>query len=215
MDTGLVYSNKLVKITRPDSTSTDGYTDSTGTVNGSVPVNEALLVQVFNNCGNIVATKNIGPFSSDATVKVHVTNDDCVSSDTTQFLRLTINGNRNYSWASSRIRQSYESGSHTFIMGGQLLDSDTTVEGLIFGGIDSEASYPMAILIVEKGSYNYQAGGMSYDPTYLYPTTEITKYDDVGGYIEGTISGWIKTFPSTPTADSFPLTGSYRVKQIQ
>jgi hypothetical protein len=37
----------------------------------------------------------------------------------------------------------------------------------------------------------------------------------VGGYIEGTISGWIKTFPSTATADSFQLSGSYRVKRIQ
>jgi hypothetical protein len=215
MDTGLAYRNKLVTITRPDSTSTEGYTDNAGIVTGSVPVNEQLLVQVFNDCGKNVFAKNIGPFSSDATVNVHVASDDCLSADTTQFLRLTINGNRNYSWPSAHIRQSFEAGSNTFIMGGQLLNSDTTIEGIIFGGIASPGSYPMGLLIVEKGSYNYQAGGQAYDPSYPYPTTTITKYDDVGGYIEGTISGMIKTFPSTATADSFPVTGSYRVKRIQ
>ena len=73
----------------------------------------------------------------------------------------------------------------------------------------------MSLLIVEQGNYNYQAGGQAYDPGYPYPTTVITRYDAVGGYIEGTISGWIKTFPSTATADSFQLSGSYRVKRIQ
>ena len=215
IDTGFVYRNKLVTITRSDSTSTNGYTDSTGTVDGSVPANEELLVQVFNDCGKNVFADYIGPFSSDASVNVHVVNDDCVSADTTQYLRLTINGDRNYSWPSSLIRQSFEEGSYTFIMGGQLLNSDTTIEGMIFGGIASPGSYPIAILVVENGSYNYQAGGMSYDPGYPYPTTVITKYEAVGGYIEGTISGVIKTFPSIETAESFSLTGSYRVKRIQ
>jgi len=215
IDTGIVYWNKLVTITQPDSTSTNGYTDSTGTVYGLVPANEVLTVKVFNDCGNIVFTKNIGPFNSDTTVDVIVTNDDCVSADSSQYLEVTINGNKKYSWPSSRIRQSFEAGSHTFIMGGQLLNSDTTIEGMIFGGIASPGNYPMAILIVEKGTYNYQAGGQAYDPGYSYPTTVITKYQAVGGYIEGTISGWIKTFPSTATADSFSLSGSYRVKRIQ
>ena len=216
MDTGFVYRNKLVTITRPDSTSTSGYTDSTGTVNGSVPANEELIVQVFNDCGKNVFAQNIGPFSSDATVDVHITNDDCISTDTTQYLTLTINGNRNYFSPSSRIRQSFEAGSHTFIMGGNPQNaSDTIIEGLIFGGNASPGSYPMAILITEKGTFTYQAGGLSYDPNYPYPTTVITKYEGVGGYIEGNISGWIKTFPSTATADSFPLTGSYRVKRIE
>ena len=215
IDTGIVYWNKLVTITQPDSTSTNGYTDSTGTVYGLVPANEVLTVKVFNDCGKNVFAKNIGPFSSDATVNVKITNDDCLSGDTTQYLRVTLNGNRNYSWPSSRIRQSYEAGSHTFIVGGQLSNSDTTIEGLIFGGIASPGSYPMSLLIVEQGNYNYQAGGQAYDPGYPYPTTVITRYDAVGGYIEGTISGWIKTFPSTATADSFQLSGSYRVKRIQ
>ena len=56
---------------------------------------------------------------------------------------------------------------------------------------------------------------MAYDPSYAYPIAGITKYEAVGGYIEGTISGYIKTFPSIPTADSFTLEGSFRVKRIQ
>ena len=200
---------------RPDSTSTSGYTDNNGTVDGTVPANEELFVQVFNDCGKNVFAEYVGPFSSDATVNVHIASDDCVSSDTIQYLTLTIDSNKNYSWPSSKIKEFFQADSHTFIMGGQLLNTDTTMEGLIFGGIASTGSYPISILIVENGSYNYQAGGQAYDPSYPYPTALITKFEDVGGYIEGTISGWIKTFPSIPSAASFTVEGRFRVKRIQ
>jgi hypothetical protein len=39
---GIAYANKLVTISRPDSTTTNSYTDSTGTVSGLVPANEIL-----------------------------------------------------------------------------------------------------------------------------------------------------------------------------
>ncbi len=218
IDTGILYTNKLVTITRPDSTSTSGYTDNTGTVNGVVPVNEVLTLRVFNDCGKNVFAQNIGPFSSDATIDVNVTQDDCVSTDTTQYINMTIGG-INYYWSSFKIRESFQSDSSTFIMGGgNLQNTDTIFEGMIFGGHGNptaSGSRPIAILMTDRGTYKYQAGGMSYDPSYPYPTTVITKYEAIGGYIEGSFSGWIKTFPSTATADSFALSGNYRVKRLQ
>ena len=218
IDTGILYTNKLVTITRPDSTSTNAYTDNTGTVNGLVPVNEVLTLKIFNDCGKNVFSENIGPFNGDTTVNVNVTQDDCVSSDTTQYINMTIGG-INYSWPSFKIRESFQADSSTFIMGGgNLQNTDTVFEGMIFGGQGGPAasgSHPIAILLTERGTYRYQAGGMSYDPNYPYPTAVFTKYEAVGGYIEGNFSGWIKTFPSTATADSFALSGSYRVKRIQ
>jgi hypothetical protein len=102
-------------------------------------------------------------------------------------------------------------------MGGSPYDTtlnETVFEGVIFTADTASGSYPIGIYTIVNGS-TFQAGGLSYDPTYPYPTTVITKYDPIGGYIEGSISGWIKTFPSTPTADSFVLSGSYRVKRLQ
>src|SRR5206468_860928 len=43
---------------------TNGYTDNNGKVSGLVPANEALVLKVFNDCGEINYTKNIGPFST-------------------------------------------------------------------------------------------------------------------------------------------------------
>ena len=52
----------------------------------------------------------------------------------------------------------------------------------------------------------YQAGGQVYDPTFAYPTTTVTRYDAIGGYIEGTFSGLM---------GASPVSGSYRVKRTQ
>jgi len=216
--TGIAYANKLVTISKSGTTSNYGYTDSAGTVNGSIPVNEVLTMKVFDDCGENVYTKNIGPFGSDTVFKNEkVARGSCASLDTSQYIKLSIKG-KNYSWPSSHIRESFQPGSSTFIMGTATQitpDSSIIFEGTIFTANTSPGSYPIGILITINGTYTYQAGGMAYDPNYPYPTTNITKYDAVGTYIEGSISGWIKTFPSTATADSFPLSGSYRVKRIQ
>lgn len=42
----------------------DGYTDSSGMVTGAVPPNVTLQMKVYNRCGNVVHTQNIGPFSA-------------------------------------------------------------------------------------------------------------------------------------------------------
>lgn len=219
MDTsGIAYANKLVTISRPDLTTTNGYTDSTGTVSGLVPANELLTMKVFNDCGENVYSHNIGPFSGDTVFgNISVENGACYTTDTTQYINLSFNGN-NYFWPSSHIREGFQAGSYTVIIGGSpqnLSDSSTYFDGLIFGGDTSPGSYSISLYVIVNGTVTYQAGGQSYDPTYAYPTTSITKYDTIGGYIEGDISGWIKTFPSTATADSFPVLGNYRVKRAQ
>ncbi len=63
--------NTTVRISRASNGSTTyGYTDSTGKVCGLVFKNEPLILQVLNNCGNIIYTQNIGPYNVDAALTV-------------------------------------------------------------------------------------------------------------------------------------------------
>jgi len=84
---GTPFANKLVTIIRLDSTSgvagvTNGHTDNTGTVSGVVPVNEPLVMRVYGDCGAMVYSKNIGPFSKDTVLAIIKINNTCP--DTTQ-----------------------------------------------------------------------------------------------------------------------------------
>ena len=215
--TGIAYANKLVTISRADFTTTNGYTDSSGTVSGFIPANEVLTMKVYSDCGDVVYSQNIGPFGNDSILgSISILNDVCYSTDTSQYINLSFNGN-SYIWPSFKIKEYFQPGSSTMIMAGDpnATDGSTLFEGLIFGGNSSPGSYPISIYTKVNATDTYQAGGMSYDPNYNYPTTAVTKFEAIGGYIEGTISGWIKTFPSTATADSFIVSGNYRVKRTQ
>jgi len=53
-----------VKLTRPNGSSSYGFTDSSGHVGGLVPKNEALTLQVLNTCNQAIYTQNVGPFST-------------------------------------------------------------------------------------------------------------------------------------------------------
>jgi PKD repeat protein len=67
-----------VKLIQDDSTGTYGYTDSTGTVSGLVPVNEVLLMKVFNPCGAFLYSVSIGPFSANTNLgNIHIANGNC------------------------------------------------------------------------------------------------------------------------------------------
>ena len=57
-------SHVQVKLTRPNGSSSYGYTDSSGHVGGQVPKNEALTLEVLNTCNQAIYTQNIGPFSA-------------------------------------------------------------------------------------------------------------------------------------------------------
>ncbi len=49
-------------------------TNSEGRFRGGVPVNEALILRLINQCGDIVHTENIGPFSGDDQVSITIDN---------------------------------------------------------------------------------------------------------------------------------------------
>jgi hypothetical protein len=57
-------SHVLVKLTRPNGSSSYGYTDSSGHVGGQVPKNEALTLEILNTCNQAIYTQNVGPFTT-------------------------------------------------------------------------------------------------------------------------------------------------------
>jgi hypothetical protein len=88
-------------------------------------------------------------------------------------------------------------------------DSSTYLLLAIYNSNLQSGSYPFTLYTIINGSQTYN----TYYPNYN-PNTVVTQYDNVGGYIVGTATGWIKNFP-TATTDSFPFTCSYKVKRIQ
>lgn len=60
--------NVQVRIKRPDGSYSYGYTDSTGNLCGKVPKNEALVLQLMDQCNTVAYSRNIGPFSGDASL---------------------------------------------------------------------------------------------------------------------------------------------------
>ena len=44
--------------------SRSAWTDNTGSISGGIPVNSPLVINVIDNCGNVIYTQNAGPYSS-------------------------------------------------------------------------------------------------------------------------------------------------------
>jgi hypothetical protein len=61
-------NNVQVRIRRPDGSYSYARTDSAGNLCGKVPKNEALVLEVLNQCNTVVASQNIGPFNSNASL---------------------------------------------------------------------------------------------------------------------------------------------------
>jgi len=217
---GTAYVNKLVTIIRLDSTSggagaTSGRTDNTGTVSGQVPVNEVLVLRVFGDCGTIVYSKNIGPFSKDTTLRTITLTDNCQFQDTSQYIHLTLkypasSNEINYSWVYPRnITQTRDSTTNLF--GGSTNDPDSAkyISIGILTGNTTPGDYLFGIYTILEFNKSYN--------TY-YPNnnsnTVVIQYDAVGGYITGSASGWLKNFPQ-PVTDSVAFTCTYRVKRRQ
>jgi len=71
-------SNVKIKMTWIDNgESVCTYTDNLGQFSGKVPANEELLMEIIDNCGEVILSKNIGPFISDVseTHEVNVNQD--------------------------------------------------------------------------------------------------------------------------------------------
>jgi hypothetical protein len=221
---GKAVANKVVTLTRLgtglDTTSTSGITDTTGTVSGFVPVNESLNMKVVNNCGVVLYSQNIGPFSMDTVFgKISIRDSICIPpvQDTTQYIKLTLFGG-NYSWNYSTISE-FKTDSISYysigIVGGSPSntgDSSTYFLGnleYITDASPSPGNYTFVLNTIINGSLNYT----SYD--YYYPNNKtysnVTKFDAVGGYIEGTASGFL----FKDIADSVAFSCSYRVKRTQ
>lgn len=65
--TGSPLVNAQVRIKRAVNNSFGyGITDSTGFVAGKIPSDEALILEVLDQCGNVIYSKNTGPFTSTA-----------------------------------------------------------------------------------------------------------------------------------------------------
>jgi hypothetical protein len=62
---GSFLANTLVTVTSATDGTRSDYTDNKGTVLGLVPANEELELKVFNGCGEIIYSKDIGPFNTD------------------------------------------------------------------------------------------------------------------------------------------------------
>jgi hypothetical protein len=65
---GSGLNNVQVRIKRPNGSYGYGRTDSVGNLCGKVPANEALVLEILDQCNNVVASQNIGPFSSNTTL---------------------------------------------------------------------------------------------------------------------------------------------------
>lgn len=56
------------------SSTSCGYTDSSGMVSGKVPVNKTLQLKIYGRCNQIIYTQNIGPFTSNTDMGVITVN---------------------------------------------------------------------------------------------------------------------------------------------
>jgi hypothetical protein len=71
-------ADKLVTITSATYGTRIGYTDSNGMISGLVPANEILNIKVYDQCGEVIYTNNIGPFNTDTNfgnITVGIIND--------------------------------------------------------------------------------------------------------------------------------------------
>jgi len=61
----LPLNNSAVRIKRTNLVNSfaSGYTDSSGNLCGAVPKDEPLVLEVLDQCWNVVYSKNIGPFN--------------------------------------------------------------------------------------------------------------------------------------------------------
>jgi hypothetical protein len=63
----------------------DGYTDNNGQIGGPVPINKSLKMTVYNSCGTVIHTQDIGPFAGNTDIGI-------ITINTTVPVAVTITG---------------------------------------------------------------------------------------------------------------------------
>lgn len=104
--------NAHVRIKRPNGSYGYGYTDSLGNLCGKVPKNEALLLEVLDQCNSVVYSQNIGPFNANAslgtisvtiptpnTVVITGTVVNCSNANVTNGVAIIYTGGNTYSYS--------------------------------------------------------------------------------------------------------------------
>jgi hypothetical protein len=82
---GNSLANAGVSVSRPsDIYHRMGFADEKGQISGLIPANESLVLNVYDNCGNIIKTSSIGPFYADKKLPNIVINDGTVQSTLVQ-----------------------------------------------------------------------------------------------------------------------------------
>jgi hypothetical protein len=84
---GQPLSNLKIGLKRSTQTyETYGMTDHTGSVSGLVPANEILVLKVYNFCGTVLYTSNVGPFTAG---NIHTLPDIIIASSATTSFTVT------------------------------------------------------------------------------------------------------------------------------
>lgn len=82
-----VFPARIEMKTTNDTVSTygNGNTDATGLVSGKIPANKTLQLNIFNKCGTLLFSQNIGPFNATADMGT-------ITLPATTFTQVTISG---------------------------------------------------------------------------------------------------------------------------
>ena len=89
----LVYAHVRIKRLTSYPAQANGSTDSLGQVSGYVPSNESLLLEVVDQCFNVIYSQNIGPFTQNTTLPAITISNTANSVITVTGTLLNCNGN--------------------------------------------------------------------------------------------------------------------------
>ncbi|HEX8462171.1 MAG TPA: hypothetical protein VF623_12105, partial [Segetibacter sp.] len=195
----------LVRIRKDTAAKTGSYTsaftDSTGTVRGKVPSNDLLVLEVVSGvCGNVIFTRQIGPFTSSANISIPVnisgsqtavitgTAVSCTNVPiTTGFAELAV-GTRTY-------RANIANGAFTFNI--SLCSANQPANLVVLDGATNQQNTP-ASLTLNQGNNNvgsFTACGIS--------SSQYINYTVAGG-----------TYAYAPPTDSLSVITSSNVNSI-
>ena len=76
---GNPLNGHLVEIVLDNGTTGTGYTYNTGTVHASVPANEILTFNLYDNCGDIIFSQDFGPYSTNTSLGTIVVDNSNVN----------------------------------------------------------------------------------------------------------------------------------------